>query len=110
MKRIAALLAFTLATTPCLADDAPMAGKPWSTPASGQPFCTDKDQLQEYIMAALQKDEKWASSLDMCATVKGGLKVAVIEDLPGSDIGHVVKARIFGTGGSAVGYTLSIGL
>jgi hypothetical protein len=43
-------------------------------------------------------------------TVKCGLKVAVIEDYPGSDFGHVVKARVFGSGGSKVAYTLSLGL
>jgi hypothetical protein len=109
MKRILAFFALATVATPVFADDA-MLGKPWVTSESGAPFCTDVGQLREYMMAGLQNDEKWMGSLESCAFVKGGLKVAIIEDLPGSDLGHVVRARLFGSGGSTVGYTLSLGL
>ena len=78
------------------------------TPPSGAPFCTEKDELQEYVLAALKKDQQWMAQLKSCAFVKGGLKIAVIEAGDPVKGMHVDKVRIFGSGGSMVGYTLTI--
>ena len=78
------------------------------TPPSGAPFCTEKDELQEYVLAALKKDQKWMSQLKSCAFVKGGLKIALIDAGDPVRGMHVDKVRIFGNDGSMVGYTLTI--
>ena len=78
------------------------------TPPSGAPFCTEKDELQEYVLAALKKDQQWMSQLKSCAFVKGGLKIAVIDAGDPVKGMHVDKVRIFGIDGSMVGYTLTI--
>ncbi len=114
MKTPALCVLFALSTMiaagPAVADD-PLIGKNLVTPSTGQPFCTEQSELQEFMLAMLQKDIAWMKALQSCRIIKAGLKVAVIEDLPSdSDIGHVVKIRAFGSGGSLVGYTLSIGL
>jgi hypothetical protein len=80
--------------------------------APGQPFCLQMDQLQEYLIAAVKHDERWMKELD-CYAIVGGAKVTIIEEYPSeSDIGHVVKVRIFSpkSQGSVVGYTLSLGI
>lgn len=78
----------------------------------GQPFCLEMDQLQEYLIAAIQKDARWMKELK-CSGIVGGAKVTIIEEYPSeSEIGHVVKVRIFSPNGqgSVVGYTLSLGI
>jgi hypothetical protein len=91
-----------LSGTPCWAADvfAPR----------GQPMCTEKDKLQEMILALVQKDMKWLESLEGCIVLNKRSKFAVIEEFDGSELGHVVKGRLFGVGGSFVAYTLNIGL
>lgn len=108
LRETVSVLLFAISTA-VSADDS-LAGKNLVTPPTGQPFCEDRDELQEYILAALKNDTTWLKSLKSCATVKAGLKVAVIEEYEGSDLGHVVKVRVFGGRGSMVGYTLSLGL
>ncbi len=79
-----------------------------TTPPEGAPFCSDKDKLQEYLMAAMKQDQQWLDSLDGCAMLKGGLKLGIIE--AGDPVAgmHVDKVRVFGSGGSAVGYMMTI--
>jgi hypothetical protein len=83
------------------------------TTSPGQPLCDTPEHLQEWILAAVQHDDRWIKELSRsCTSAAGGSKIVIIEDLPSdSDIGHVVKVRVFGkTSGSVVGYTVSIGL
>ena len=73
----------------------------------------EKAELQEYLLAMLQKDTKWMSELSSCAPLIGGAKVTVIESYENdSGIAKVVKVRVFSPQGkgSAVGYTLDLGL
>lgn len=79
-----------------------------TTPPEGAPFCSDKDHLQEFLLAAMKHDKQWLDQLDDCAMIKGGLKYEVIEPGDGQKGMHVDKVRVFGTGGSAVGYTFVI--
>jgi len=105
MKAILALLAAILVLT-----SAAHANDLKTSP--GQPFCTEMAQLQEYLLAMVQRDQRWMRELD-CHGIVGGAKVTIIEEYPsGSDIGHVVKVRIFSPKGqgSVVGYTLSLGI
>ena len=93
-----------------VADDA-LLGKDLKTPPTGQPFCTDRDELKEFMIAGLKGDTEWAGQLQSCAMIAGGKKIAVLEDYPSdTELGHVVKVRAFGTSGSLVGYTISLGL
>jgi hypothetical protein len=79
----------------------------------GMPVCDSPDHLREFLLAAVQHDERWIRELKQdCPSVIGGAKVTIIEDLPSeSDIAHVVRIRVFGLkAGSATGYTLNIAL
>lgn len=80
--------------------------------SEGQPFCTDEAELQQFILAMLKQDPTWMKALRTCMAVQGGAKIAVIEHLPSdSDIGHVIRARLFSPSGrSFVGYTLNLGI
>ena len=80
--------------------------------SAGQPFCTKVEELQEFLLAAMQHDQRWLQSLHSCLPAPAGTKVAIIEHLPSdSEIGHVVRVRIITkSGASAVGYTLNLGL
>lgn len=78
----------------------------------GQPFCLQMDQLQEYLLAMIKKDERWMNELD-CYPIVGGAKVVIIEDYPSdTPVMHIVKVRLFSPQGqgSVVGYTLNIGI
>ena len=109
MRYVAALTLLLVASS-ARANDV-LIGKDLVTGPHGQPICTEKDQLQEYFMAVIKQDQQWIKQLSSCGMLKASLKVAVIEEYPSdSDIGHVVKIRAFGARGSAVGYTLSLGL
>jgi hypothetical protein len=79
--------------------------------SAGQPFCFEKDQLREYLLAILQKDERWAKELD-CHPIIAGAKVTIIEEYPSDVEMHVVKVRIFSPKGegSVVGYTVNLGI
>ncbi len=77
--------------------------------ADGQPFCVERDHLQEWVLALLQSDREWLAQLSDCTSLRVGMKIAVIEKYPSeSDIGYVAKVRVFGRGASVVGYTLKI--
>lgn len=77
----------------------------------GQPFCATRDSLVEYVRALAKEDIAWAKSVSGCATLPGGLKLAIIEPVPGSSpIGPLARARVFtASGASAVGYTFYFG-
>ena len=77
------------------------------TPPDGAPFCTNRDELQEYVLAARKNDAQWMAQLKSCALVKGGLKIAVIDAGESVKGTHVDKVRIFDNGESMVGYTLT---
>jgi hypothetical protein len=78
------------------------------------PLCDTPEHLKEYLLAAFKHDERWVHELaDACPTINGGLKAAIIEDLPSeSSVMHVVKVRVFSPyeKGSATGYTVNLGL
>lgn len=80
----------------------------------GMPVCDSPEHLREFLMAGLQRDERWIHELaENCPTVNGGLKAVIIEDLPSdTDAMHVVKIRVFSPRGkgSATGYAVNIGL
>jgi len=94
------------------ADDQILLGKDVVTSPNGQPFCDTSENLQEYVLAAFKGDSEWIATLKAhCTTLKGGIKIRVIEDIPSdSPIGHVVKIRLIVKNISALGYTLSVGL
>lgn len=78
---------------------------------AGQPFCLEKEYLQEFVLAMLRKDMTWMKALKEkgCGAMEPGLKIETIEDLPsGSSIGHVARVRVFSKVGSLAGYTLII--
>lgn len=87
-------------------------GKSLKTPPSGQPFCAERERLREYLMAMLSGDKKWAMQVDGCAMISPGLKVVVLdEEAAEADAPfRVLQVRAFGTKGSMVGYTISVGL
>ena len=100
-----------IATASINAMSAAHAGELQTSP--GQPVCIEKAELQEYLLAMLQQDAKWMSELRSCAPLIGGAKVTVIESYENdSGIAKVVKVRVFSPKGkgSAVGYTLDLGL
>jgi hypothetical protein len=79
--------------------------------AAGQPFCVERNKLQEFLLALLQRDARWLRELkDNCMGLPEGAKMVVIEEYPsGSEIGHVSKVRVFAPRkGSMVGYTLMV--
>lgn len=78
------------------------------TPPEGAPFCTEKGELQEYLLATLKKDQQWMSQLKSCTFVRGGLKIAVIDAGDPHNGMHIDKVRIFANDDSMVGYTLTI--
>lgn len=81
--------------------------------SAGQPFCTERENLQEFILALVQQDDRWLAELkDKCMGLAEGTKISIIEEFESaSDIGHVVKVRAFAPRkGSIVGYTLNLGL
>lgn len=110
MLRMISFATLLVASTGLAHAEDDLIGKDVVTSDAGAPFCTDRAQLQEYMMALLQHDDKWRSSLDSCMFVKNGVKFAVIEEYPGSDIGHVVKGRLIAGSSSMLGYTLNLGL
>jgi hypothetical protein len=78
-------------------------------PDGGAPFCVEQDHLQEYILAALQRDDAWIKQLDDCGILKAGTRIGVIEELPSqSTSGHVSKVRVISRGVNAVGYVFLI--
>jgi hypothetical protein len=106
MRFIAGVLAFLALSSPVKAGDL------YTTP--GMPLCDTPEHLKEFLLAAIQHDERWAQELAAdCPTVNVGLKAAIIEELPSdSDVLHVVKIRIFSPyrKGSATGYAVNVGL
>lgn len=75
---------------------------------SGQPICTQRDELQEAILAMLKKDVVWLKSLKSCILAKKGLKIATIEEYGDNEDINVAKVRVFGFGSSFVGYTIDV--
>lgn len=83
------------------------------TTSPGQPVCDTTEHLQEWLLAALQKQDRWMEELKQsCTSVKGGLVVGIIEKVSGDpEAFEVLKVRVMGAkSGSLVGYTVSAGL
>lgn len=80
------------------------------TPPNGAPFCIEQDHLQEYMMAMLKHDDEWMKQLRDCVVLRGGVRIGVIEEMPGSELGHVSKVRVISNGSSVVGYILVLDL
>ena len=107
---LVAALAAELRGSYTSADEPLLAGE-YLTPSEGQPICVKPEDLTEYLMAGFKQDSQWIQQIKGCGMLKGGLKVVVLEDFPSdSELAHVVKIRAFGTTGSAIGYTISLGL
>jgi hypothetical protein len=90
---------------------AAVAGKDELRAKAGQPFCNEKDKLQEFLLALMQNNDRWLRELkDECMGLPEGAQMAVIENYSSdSTIGHVSKVRVFAPKkGSMVGYTLVI--
>jgi hypothetical protein len=107
----AVMRALALAALVSLVSLACASGQELKTSA-GQPFCFQMDQLREYFLAMVQKDEKWMKELD-CYPIVAGAKVTIIEEYPSElEPIHVVKVRIFSPkgAGSVVGYTFNLGI
>jgi hypothetical protein len=112
MRKAVGLVALiaALCGSPVSADES-LLGNEFITPSVGQPICVEPGDLMEYLMAGIKQDNQWAQQVSGCGMLKGGLKIVILEDLPSdSEIAHVVKIRVFSAQGSAVGYTLSLGL
>jgi hypothetical protein len=110
MRHVSALAVFLAAVSPALADDA-LAGKEMRTSPHGQPLCDDEAALRGYLAAMLNQDSEAMEQVGGCGMLKPGLRVVVLEDVPSnSTLAHIVKIRVFGSHGSAVGYTLNFGL
>lgn len=80
-------------------------------PKSGWPFCANQDELKEFFLAMIKKDDSWMKSLKTCIMAKPGLNMVTIEDFDSdSEIGHVAKVRLIGENSrnSVVGYTLKL--
>lgn len=76
----------------------------------GQPFCADKDELHEFLLALVSSDRQWASALKTCTGLKGGSRILLIEKLGDGPGMSLIKARVFEDGGkTAVGYTIQVG-
>lgn len=75
----------------------------------GQPLCASLEDLQSYMLAGLlnNRDAKWD-----CLLVEEGLRLEVEEVVRKTEIGDLVKARVFVSKGKrpARGYTMNIGL
>ena len=112
MKKIVSAVALMLAMSCGAHAGGPSyAGKTFSSPA-GMPFCTNEQSLAMYMAFGLKGDAEAMKAISDCGSFKGGLKVTVLEDFASeSDIGHVVKVRVFSplyAGKSSDGYTLSL--
>jgi hypothetical protein len=78
-------------------------------PDFGMPFCTDRSEVQEYILANIKGDAEWVSRLVNCGMLKPGVKIGIIEVYPGdSRFGHIEKIRMFvpDSMASFVGYAM----
>jgi hypothetical protein len=80
----------------------------------GQPFCAETDQLKEFLVAALTKDNEALTAIlreGNCTMLKKGTMVSVLEDLGDEDEElHGLKVRAMNKKVSAVGYTMSVGM
>ena len=80
-------------------------------PDSGWMFCKDRDELKEFFLAMMKKDQTWMKSLKTCLIARPGLTMVTIEDYDSdTDIGHVAKVRLINDklDTSLVGYTIKI--
>ena len=95
--------------------DADMVGQKLTVSTGGQPFCTELENLKEFMMAALLKDDEQLGAIlkeGQCTMLKKGTSIAVLEDMPTEDEDgpfHGIKVRAMNKKVSLVGFTLSIG-
>jgi hypothetical protein len=95
---------------------APMIGQKLSvTNSYGQPFCLDTDDLKEFLIAAMTKDNEAVGAIlkdGRCTMLKKGTAISVLEDIGEVDEEmHGIKVRAIGKNStSVIGYTLSIGM
>jgi hypothetical protein len=94
----------------------PMFGKKLMVGPDGSPFCTELENLREYIVAAMTNDVHGIKALHkdkLCFMLKHGIPISVLEDLGDTDSdlhGLKVRAIIPTTSTSLVGYTLTVGM
>lgn len=48
--------------------------------SAGQPFCTERENLQEFILALVQRDDRWLVELkDKCMGLAEGTKITIVD-------------------------------
>jgi hypothetical protein len=100
IQRAALALALCLAAV-APAHAAPVAAGAKVTTLVAQPFCADRAQLQGYITAVMNKDDKAATAFPGCQTIAPDTDYVVIDPgkvaAPGADI-TIGKVKLTGKG------------
>ena len=108
MRQVAIGLCLALVvTTAARADDDDLVGVQGLVTQAGQPFCTDRDQLQEWLGATADGADVASLALGSCSTFQGSLRVVVLKEDRATGI---VRVRVFLNRSSVVGYTSRLSL